>query len=117
MLAVAGGYPVAVSAQDEQATQREMQNSSMERNRQSDAFALQLQQQQRELLAPPGDLTPLQDLHAAQRREFDRLLEEQRTAARGADSVSWGPHLDTGPKMERERRMALERARREAEAR
>jgi len=117
MLACAGLYPAAANAQDDQATQREMQRSSMERDRQSDAFSLQLQQQQLELLAPPRSLGELQDLHATQRRDFDRLLEEQRTASRGADSVSWGPRLDTGPQMERERRMALDKARRESEAR
>lgn len=104
-------------SQYDEARLREMQRSSAERDRQSDAFALQLLQQQRELLAPPGTLAPLQDLHAAQRRDFDRMLEEQRTAERGVDAVTWGPRLDTRPQMERERRDVLIRSRRESEGR
>jgi len=119
MLTVAGSYPASARAQDEQAAQREMQRSAIERDRQSDAFTLQLQQQQRELLTPPENRSALQMLHADQRSRFELLLEEQRRADRNANanSPSWGPSLDPGPQMERERRMALERARREAEAR
>src|SRR3954468_23753088 len=95
LAALALAWPAPALPQDDDARLREMQRSSTDRDRQSDAFALQLQQQQRELLAPPGTLAPLQDLHATQRRDFDRLLEEQRTASRGADTVTWGPHLDT----------------------
>lgn len=117
MLACAGHYSTTASAQDDQATQREMQRSSMERDRQSDAFALQLQQRQRELLAPADG--GMEALHADQRGRFEQLLDEQRTSARNANinAPSWGPSLNLGPQMERERRMALDRARREAEAR
>ena len=119
LAALALAWSSATLAQDsafDEARLREMQRSSAERDRQSDSFSLQLQQQQRELLAPQESLVPLQDLHATQRRDFDRLLEEQRAAARNADGVSWGPRLDTGPQMERERRTAMDRAARESGA-
>ena len=110
-LALAGaGSAFSQDNQYDEARLREMQRSSSERDRQSDAFALQLQQQQRELLAAPRDLPALQDLHATQRRDFDRLLEEQRRAERGADAVSWGPRLNTRPQMARERQEALDKA-------
>lgn len=112
LLALALASPATAPAQDsphDEARLREMQRSSAERDRQSDAFALQLRQRQSELLAAPRDLPALQERHAAQRRDFDRLLEEQRTAERTADVASWGPRLDVGPRMERERREALRR--------
>jgi hypothetical protein len=116
LLAGAGLCPGAASAQDDQAAQREMQRSSMERDRQSDAFTLQLQQQQRELLAPAESRTALQQLHTDQRGRFEQLLDEQRTAVRNANigSPAWGPSLDASPQMERERRMTLDRAARES---
>ena len=101
-------------AQDDQATQRQMNQSSMERDQQSDAFALRLQQQQQELLVSPVNAPALQDLQAAQRRNFDQLVEDQRMQVRNTDEASWGPRLNLAPQMERERRMALDRARREA---
>lgn len=102
-------------AQVEDAHQRDVQRlmglSSLDRDQQSDAFALRLQQHQRELNAAPEDRPRLQAEHAAQNRELERLSAEQRRAAGIADSPSWGPRLDLRPQMERERRQLLDRTR------
>ena len=113
------------AAQEDAAQEKirlEMQRSSSERDRQSESYALQLDQRQRELRSPPEARPALEALHAEQRRQFENLGERQDSDARisrifnGGSGPSWGPRLDSGPQQERERRAVLERARRESEA-
>jgi hypothetical protein len=121
-LAMGWGLAGPAIAQDDEAQERirrEIERSSIERSRQSEAFGLQLEQRQRELLAPPESRPALETLHAEQRRRFENLSERQDSEMRmsSRSGPSWGPRLDTGPQQERERRAVLERARRESEAR
>lgn len=108
----AAGCAVPGLAQED-ADQREVRRlmglSSLERDQQSDAFALRLQQHQREINAAPEDRARLEREHAVQRRELDQLAAEQRRSAGVADAPSWGPQLDLRPQMERERRQLLDR--------
>jgi len=95
-------------AQQDDATQREMQRSSIERDQQSEAFALQLRQQQQLNQTPPAQRPALEAEQLRERQAFDNLAERQRTemltAPAGAgDSPSWGPRL------ERERRLQADR--------
>ena len=119
VLTLCGAAPNAGVQEDgQEQIRREMQRSSQERDRQAEAYALQLEQRQRELLAPPAARPALETLHAEQRRQFDNLNERQDSDARisrilnGNGGPSWGPRLDTGPQQERERRAVLERVRR-----
>ena len=105
-------WMAAVQAQDDAAGQevrRLMGLSSLERDQQSDAFALRLQQHQREINAAPEDRARIEQEHATQRRELDQLSAEQRRSAGVADVPAWGPQLDLRPPMERERRQLLDR--------
>ena len=92
-----------------QEVRRLMSLSSLERDQQSDAFALRLQQHQREINATPADRARIERDHSAQRRQLDQLAAEQRRSAGVADAPSWGPQLDLRPQMERERRQLLDR--------
>lgn len=103
--------PSAALAQSDAEVQRLMQQSSAERDRQSDFFALQVQQQQRSLAAPAADPAALVAREMQERREFLRLLEAQRQAEREAPATVWGPRLDLRPQHGREREAELDRAR------
>lgn len=94
-----------------QEVRRLMGLSSLERDQQSDAFALRLQQHQREINAAPADRARIDLEHALQREELERLSAEQRRTAGVPETASWGPRLDVRPVMERERRQQLDRAR------
>ena len=96
-------------AQQEDGTQQEMLRSSIERQQQSDAFALQLRQNQQLLEAAPDNRQALESLQLRQRQQFDDLNERQRAELRATENTpTWGPRL------EQERRMALDRANQES---
>jgi hypothetical protein len=107
MLALAA---TAAHGQDEAASRR----ASLERQQQSDAFALELRQSQQKLNAGPfGD--GLDALHLEQRHEQERLQQDQRRRIATQDEgrlaierasqqmaferqmPTWGPTLAPGP--------------------
>lgn len=104
-----GSASAAWCQQAEAEVQRLMEQSAAERDRQSDAFALQLLQQQRLLGARPESWEAAVARDAQAQREFLRLLDEQRAAGRTAPAVGWGPRLDTRAAEARERQAELQR--------
>lgn len=99
MLVTALALPALALAQQDDVTQREMQRSSIERDQQSEAFALQLRQQQQLNQAPAAARSALEAEQLRQRQAFDNLAERQRTELRIApagagDGPSWGPRLE-----------------------
>ncbi len=91
--------PASAFAQQDDATQREMQRSSIERDQQSEAFSLQLRQQQQMIQTPPADRPALEAEQLRQRQAFDNLSERQRIEMRTApagsgDGPAWGPRLE-----------------------
>jgi hypothetical protein len=76
--------------------------AALDRQRQSDAFALRLEQSQRELRADtPGERVRLEDLHFSQRDRLKVLHDSDDRRAlllRFKDEVPrWGPSLDIPP--------------------
>jgi hypothetical protein len=100
--------PGAARADDEA-----VQRALLERQQQSDAFALQLRQFQQSLQATPAQRQSLDSLHLQQRQRFDALNDGQRAALRASPSeiasgVAWGPRLDAAlPQLARERQIEM----------
>lgn len=92
-------FSLPASGQQDETTQRDMQRSSIERDQQSEAFALQLRQQMELNRTPSAQRAPLEAEQLRQRQAFDNLAERQRaelrTAPEGAGAApSWGPRLE-----------------------
>jgi len=85
-----------------------MQRSAIERDQQSEAFALQLRQQQQLNRTPPAERPALEAEQLRQRQAFDNLSERQRaglrtTPAGAGDGPSWGPRLELERRMQADR--------------
>ena len=93
----------------------------LERQQQSDAFTLQLQQSQQRLGVPAAQQKDLELQQMIQRRQFDATVTQQQSDLRNQQNVagpesqrsaSWGPSLNTVPQqMQRERDLEIDRAR------
>lgn len=85
-------------AQHDDWPRQKMLGSSVARQQQSEAFALQLRQQQQLL----------------QRQQFDNFNEQQQTSLRSSQAggaAAWGPRLETRAlRMELDRRLLLDHA-------
>jgi hypothetical protein len=111
-MAMAGCLALSgIARADDEAVQRAL----LERQQQSDAFALQLRQFQQSLQAAPAQRQSLDALHLQQRQRFDALNDAQRAALRvspaeSASGAAWGPRLDAAlPQLARERQIELSR--------
>jgi len=86
-----------------------VQRSLIQRQQQSDEFALQLRQSQQRLLVVPGDLNQQQDLEARQVQERQRLesLGAQQQRSLGQDGA--GRLAIERQQADRDRQMELQR--------
>ena len=91
------------------AQERDVQRSLIQRQQQSDEFALQLRQSQQRLLVVPGDLNQQQDLEARQAQERQRLesLGAQQQRSMGQDGA--GRLAIERQQADRDRQMELQR--------
>lgn len=91
------------------AQERDIQRALMQRQQQSDDFALQLRQSQQRLQVVPGDLNQQQALEARQLQERQRLesLDAQQQRSLGQDGT--GRFDAEKLHADRDRRMELQR--------
>lgn len=114
-LVLALGWAACFTPRAARADEEAVQRALLERQQQSDAFALQLRQFQQTLQAPPSQRSALEALHLQQRQRLDTLNESQRAELRAPPAQSaagavWGPRLETHAQLlERERRRELDR--------
>jgi len=93
----------------------------LQRQQQSDAFTLQLQQSQQRLAVPAAQQKDLELQQMIQRRQFDATVTQQQSELRNQlqtggpesqRSAVWGPSLNVVPQqMQRERDSEINRAR------
>jgi len=93
----------------------------LQRQQQSDAFTLQLQQSQQRLGVPAAQQKDLELQQMIERRQFDATVTQQQSDLRTQQSIagpetqrsaSWGPSLNVVPwQMQRERDTEIDRAR------
>jgi len=104
ILLLFAALPLCASAQEQ-----DIQRALIQRDQQSDAFALQLRQSQERVALPPGDLRRQQQIdarHFSERQRLDQASESQLRDVRPAAPAELRPYERQRAEAERRALMA-----------